>query len=692
MHKGTAVPRLSAPATRWGRRLAFATLVGVLSGTAAAGIEWGLHHGTALLVGRIAHLGGAEVARFDWRVLMLPAIGGLASGIVVQLLFRQPFGHGTDLLTRAFHHNLGDLPLKGPAIKATAAVGVLSCGGSAGPEGPIAALGAAIGSATANAFRLSPRERRILLVAGCAAGIGAIFRCPLGAALFAAGVLYREPEFEADSIVPGFVASVVGYSTFSICWGFGDPLLAGASALRFQSPIELLAYAPLGLLCGVVTIFFSMVLSGLQERIVPRLPLPRWIIPALGGLLTGALACLLPQVMDGRYLFTQNAMSGALFDQRPEVSWWWWAGLCGAIVVVKCVATALTVGSGASGGVLGPSVFIGGAVGAFWGAVLEAAMPGGIPETLRQSLIPVGMAGVLAAGMRTPLSAIIMVAEMTGGYGLFVPLMLVCVSSYVVGRHWGLNHEQVRSAADSPAHALDGIIHHLEAWSVSDLMDSKWRTVVAPEASLGDMVRMIEPGTRPVFAVVRNGGLCGLVTMPDLRRIMDEPGLSEAVIAQDIMTERLITLHPEDDLYHALGEFGRTRHDVLPVVSGDGSGRWLGMLTRRHVFETLQRHVVNMQQVVMREHAGLRAFDQEGQFQQMVLAVSPVETERIQRLMVPLDAVGLSIRQTDMRNRFGLHVVGIEMPDGTIVFPPDLDLPLTAGHRLVAMSVDTEST
>ena len=634
--------RLPKPAARWSRLFALGALVGISGGLMAAGIEWGLHHASALLVGRYTHLGQADVLRFDWGILLLPALGGLVSGVAVRLLCPEAVGHGTDVLTRAFHQDLGRLPLKGPAVKGVALIGVIGCGGSAGPEGPIAAFGATIGSSLGRVFRLTPRERRILLVAGCAAGVGAIFQCPLGGALFAASILYREPEFESEAIVAAFVASVLGYSTFMSFWGFGEPMLRGADRLAFRSAVELLPYALLGPLCGAVAIFFSLCMKTVEGRLVPWSHLPRWLAPAFGGLATGGLACVLPQVMDGQYLFIQNAVSGnSFFAPGQVVNWWWWAGLFGAVMLVKCIATALTVGSGASGGVLGPSVFIGGAVGAFLGAVLEATFPSGVfPESLREALVPVAMGGVLAAAMRTPLAAIVMVTEMTGSYGLIVPLMLVCVSAYVVGRRWGLNHEQVATTAESPAHAGDAVVHMLEAWRVEQLMERDWADTVQPDASLGEMVTRITLGTRPVFAVVSDGQLQGLVSVADIRRIMEEPGLAEAVIAADIMSERFATVHPDQDVYHALSTLEQQEHDALPVVSRDPVPHWLGMLTAQHVFEAIRTQMAQTQELVLREHAGLAAMEPEGQLQQLVMGVTPARKDVIQRLLVPLQAVG----------------------------------------------------
>lgn len=669
---------------RWSRLFGLGALVGLFGGLAAAGLEWALHQGSELLAGRFTYLGGAEVYRFQWGVLLLPAAGGLAAGVIVQWLCPRALGHGTDVLTRAFHRRMGKLPLKSPFIKALATVGVISCGGSAGPEGPIAALGAGIGSTLGGAFRLTPRERRILLLAGCAAGIGAIFRCPLGGALFATSVLYREPEFESDAIVASLVASVVGYSIYMSFLGFGAYMLTDADRLVFAHPWELIPYAILGPLCGLVSIFFAVCMRAVEKVIIPRSGLPRWFAPAVGGLATGALACILPQVMDGQYQFVRNAMTGALFDADPTAGMAWWALLFGCVALVKCVATACTVGSGASGGVLGPTVFIGAATGAFLGAILQALYPGAVDESLRQALIPVGMAGVLAAGMRVPIAALVMITEMTGSYGLIVPLMLVCSSAYVVGRRWGLNDEQVRTAADSPAHAADAVLHMLESNTVSQLTDREWHLVATPDMRLHDMVEHIRPGTRPVFAVIDGERIVGLISVPDIQRVMEEPNLADALIASDMMTERLAVVFPDQDLYQALEVLRRENHDVLPVVARDRSRRWLGMVTRERIFETVQRHIEDIHKLVLREHTGLAAMEQEGRLQQLAMGVTP-RKDIIQRLLVPVQALGQSLRQADFRKRFGAQVIAIEHPDGTLQCPPDPDAPLQSSQRLVAI-------
>jgi CIC family chloride channel protein len=684
---GDIISAFPKPYGRATRLFAFSLLVGLVAGLAAAAMEWGLHNAPRFLVGRFMHLGEPDYLTFQTQILFLPALGGLLSGLLVHWLCPKAGGHGTDAFIRAFHHNLGDLPLTGPLVRGVAAVGVISSGGSAGPEGPMASLGAALGSTLGRIFHLAPRERRILLVAGCAAGVGAIFRCPLGGALFAASVLYREPEFEASAIVPSFVASVIGYSTFMTLWdGLGSYafMLTGADRLAFNSMTELIPYALLGPLCAAAAILFTTSLRFVERFVNAHDGLPRWFTPCIGGLATGALACLLPQVMDGRYRFIQNALDGFPGVTHSPV---WWMLLFAAVIVAKCIATALTVGSGGSGGAFGPSVFIGGVVGALLGASLQAVAPDLFPadSSLRAALIPVGIGGVIAAVMRTPLAAIVMVIEMTGSYGLVVPLMLVCVSSFVLGRKFGLNTQQLPSAAQSPAHAGDALIHHLESWRAAQLMEPKWSQVVQPFTSLREMIARITPGTRPVFAVADGDKLLGLISVTDIQRIMQTPELADVIIAGDVMTSRLNTLSADDNAYDALELMSRHNHDVIPIVSADSQARWVGMLTRERIFEALRKSNEEIHRALISEHVGLAVIDREAQLQHLVMGVAPLHKDTIQRLKVPHDVVGQSIRQADFRNKHGAQIIAVELPNGTLQCPPDPDAPLKSDHRLIAI-------
>lgn len=676
------------PVARWTRVFLLSSLAGVLSGLAAATLELALHYGTDLLVGRFTHLGEAALFEFHWGILLLPALGGLVAGLAKWFFSPNLSGHGTDLLIKAFHHHGGKMALRGPTVNAAAAAAVIATGGSAGPEGPIAALGAAIGAALGRLFALTPRETRVMLVAGCGAGVGAIFQCPLGGALFSASILYRESDYETDALVPALIASVVGYSTYITIWGHNSHLLQHADQLEFNHPLELLPYAILGPLCGLATLLLRHSLTSI-ESIAEHFPKRRWLLPMIGGLATGGLACLLPQVMDGQYKFIQHAMDGTYAAGLPQHSWAMWALLFAAIAVAKCVATGFTVGSGAPGGVLGPSVFIGGALGACVGALVMAVAPDALtadPENLRRALIPVGMAGVLSASMRVPLASAIMAAEMTGGYGLIAPLMLVCVTAYIVGRRWGLNDEQVPTSVESPAHAGDITIHMLETRHVGELVNRASTFVVKPTDTLAELARRLQPGVQPAFVVVDGEHILGMVAAPEIKNAMSLGELHHLVIAADMMTRDIPHLREDHSLYAALSAMKRSRQVLLPVVCKDRSGRFAGVVSRTDIHAVVREQLEEMSRHLLAEHEGLAGMEQEDDVYRLAAGVTPGSLDRIQRLLVPMSAIGQSLREADVRKNFGFHVIAIEQSDGSIQCPPDADAPLQTSQRLIVVA------
>jgi CIC family chloride channel protein len=660
--------------------LLLAIAAGILAGAAAAALHASLHFGAPLLIGRFTHLGGPQTLVFRPEIVALPALGCFLTSIAVWLALRRAPGHGTDELVRAFHHHEGRLALRTPVARATAAVAVISSGGSAGPEGPIASLGAAIGSKLGQWLALPPREQRTLLIAGCAAGVGAIFGCPLGGALFAAGILYRQPEFESRSLAAAFLAAAAGYSTFMALRG-GTRLLAQADELSFASPLEIPAYLALGALSGATAIFLSLCMRGMR-RLAPHLG-PVWLRPLVGGLATGLLGCLLPQVMDGEYRVVQNALDGTLYGLPPHfVQWGRWALLFAAIAAAKCVATAFTLGSGAAGGVLGPSVFIGGVVGAGTGAGIEALWPGDFPVTLRQAMIPVGMAGVLSAAMRTPLASMVIVMEMTGSYGLIVPLMIVSMIAYMVGGRFGLIDDQVNSAAESPAHAGDAVIHQLESVRVAEVMRRDWPQRAKRETPLAELLRSVAGVGRPTVPVLDGERLVGLVSLDQIRRVLDEAGfVPDGVIAADLLLDDLYVASPEHTLYDVLGLFQRQQLDALPVV-GPGGDVLAGMLTRADVYDVVRSHGLRDRDRLLHEHAELGVFEEEEKLARALAAAPSADASRVERLPVADELVGRSLRDADFRHTRGAWVLAVRARDGALRAPPDPARPLEAGDEL----------
>ncbi|HYE98526.1 MAG TPA: chloride channel protein, partial [Planctomycetota bacterium] len=558
--------RFGRRGSRLGSLLLLSVTTGVLAGLAAkilhAGMDLGVHH----LIGPVAEPGHSGILRFRWGVLLLPALGGLLSGLVVRLLCRPAPAEGTSHVVDSFHHRAGELGLKDPAIKAALAVAVISLGGSVGLEGVITVLGAAVGARVAGAAGLPPRERRLFLLAGCAAGVGAIFQCPLGGALFATTLLYREPEIEADGLLPSLIASVTSYSTFMAFGGYGRRLLESDSPLVFRNPTELVAYAGLGVLCaGAAGLFFGCLRY--VQSFTRSTRIPAWLLPALAGLGVGSLALALPQIMDARYEFINRALGGELQAHRPSRAYW--VLFFGLLVLVKCAATGLAIGTRTAGGLFGPVVFIGGAVGAFGGELMNWLLPRFFPDSLREAFIPVGMAGLLAATLRVPLAAIVMVTEMTGSYGLIVPLMLVSVVSYALGRRWGVDAEQLRGPEESPAHAGEAVLDILENAKVKDLAAAEWPHTVRPSTPLAEIVTRFPGGNRPLVTVLDGRRLVGIITTTELSQAAALGDAAPVLVAADLMSPPgPACLHGEDDLYASLEKFRSLRADALPVLAG----------------------------------------------------------------------------------------------------------------------------
>ena len=319
-----------------------------------------------------AHMSEMASPRFSYWIIPIATLGGLLSGILVYSLAPEAEGHGTDAMIESFHLHGGYVRRRAPLVKLAASALTIGSGGSAGKEGPIAQIGSGFGSLLAAALGLQPRERRILLLAGAAGGIGAIFQAPLGAALFVPGVLYRDTEYESEGILPCIISAIIAHAVFSEV--YGREALFSPGVVDFAMPRELLPYAIFGVVCAVVGYLYVKVFYGMRDLFFDRLPIPRILRPALGGLLLGCVAVFYPQIIDGGYAWIQLALEGKLLWQTMLV-----------LVLMKIVATSFTISSGGSGGVFGPSVFIGAMLGGAFGFLGQELAPGWVhnPHALR---------------------------------------------------------------------------------------------------------------------------------------------------------------------------------------------------------------------------------------------------------------------------------------------------------------------
>ncbi|MBN1543773.1 chloride channel protein [candidate division KSB1 bacterium] len=573
-------------------RLFFASLfIGIIAGLGAILFFSLLQIVSNMTLHQLAHyyppepageLSGVEASGIPlrrWLLLVLPALGGLISGFLVFSFAPEAEGHGTDAVIEAFHHKKGFIRKRVPLVKSLSAVITIGTGGSAGREGPIAQIGAGLGSYLATLLRLSDDERRMLLIAGAAGGIGAIFRSPLGGALFAIEVLYRR-DFEAKALIPALVSSIVAYSIFTARFGYG--FLFHTPQYVFNRPIELLFYALLGLLCTAVGWFYVRFFYGTRDSFFHRLKLAPHLRPALGGFMIGAIGFFAPHILASGYGYLQQAMDGSL-----TVSFMLLA------VFLKIIATSFTISSGGSGGVFAPSLFIGGMLGGAFGQFVDHLMPGLLANP--SAFVLVGMGAFFAGAAKVPISSMIMVSEMTGGYQLLVPMMLAGSTSYITSSRINLYEKQVNRMADSMAHMGDFTIDVLDRLVVEHAYQPMSDIPVLQEnAKLQDILQLVSQNEAiTCFPVVNQKGLTGVISLNDIRKVLFDANKAESnLLARDQM-RKAVSVTPAESLKSALKKFITFGYNQIPVVDIRNENEIIGILRHEDLIDAYNRQVIN---------------------------------------------------------------------------------------------------
>ena len=377
-----------------------------------------------------------------WLVPVATTLGGLISGALVYGLAPETEGHGTDTVVKAVHWTGSVLRARVAPVKMVASAITIGSGGSAGREGPTALIAAGFGSIYASLLHRPERERRLLVLMGMAAGLSAIFRSPIGTAIFAVEVLYGGMDFESDALIYCMLAAIVAYAVNGRFVGW-QSLFRVPSHLAATGLADYGWYVALGAASGIVATILPEVFYRIRDAFA-ALRIPAWTKPAVGGLALGLMALRLPQVLGGGYGWIQEAIDGQLALRLLLI-----------LLVAKIVALSLTVSSGGSGGVFAPSLFVGAMLGGSLAGIFHHPPAG---------LVIVGMAAVFGGAARVPIATLLMVAEMTGGYQLLVPAGLAVMLSFLIQtnlssffKYSSLYEAQVAGRADSPAHRAENV-------------------------------------------------------------------------------------------------------------------------------------------------------------------------------------------------------------------------------------------
>jgi CIC family chloride channel protein len=552
--------------------MALGALIGVAAGLAVAGFYGLIDVAYSVFVAwPERHLG--VMPRLALAPL-LTAVGVWAAWLVVRRA-HVPDGQTVPDVQLAVAKRSGAIAMRPVGVRTLASAITLGSGASAGSEGPVAVLGAALGSALGRTLGFQPRNVKILVGCGAAAGIAGAFNAPFAGAFFALEEVLG--SFSVGAFSPVVIASVVGALTVR-------PFLGSHPAFRIPPAGDVhpvrsaLLYPLLGFACGVAGAAFSR-LNLAMPGLVRRAPGPAWLKAVIGGALVGGIVVLSFGFLDGN---GHLAIPGAVFG---GLAWYFLIGLA----LAKMLATALTLGSGGSGGVFTPTLFIGAALGGGMGRLMNDLLPGGTVHPHAWALV--GMAGLVAAATRAPLTAIFMVFEMTDDYSYIVPLMIVSVVAYTTAKRFaphGLYDGWLVAQGQHLAHGADRAL--MERLHVRDAVDRRVETV-GPGASLSELATVVARTRQSVIPVVEeDGAISGIVTHHGLRdALLEGDDVAGLLVAADL-AEPVQPLAAAQSLRSAMAAMNARAIDALPVTA-DGDARCIGLLSRADVLAAYEREL-----------------------------------------------------------------------------------------------------
>lgn len=556
-------------ARKW---ISLGVLIGIVAGLGSILFYWAIGKATEIMLGMGAGyyppvpIGeGAVIVSIisrPWMIPVITCIGGLISGLIVFRFAPEAEGHGTDAAIDAFHNKSGFIRRRIPIVKLFASAITIGSGGSAGREGPTAQIAAGAGSAIADFFKMSSRDRRIAMATGIGAGIGAIFKAPLGGAILSMEILYRG-DFETEALMPSFISSVIGYSIFA-SWNGWTPIFGVGTVPPFNRVEELPSYAILGVVCGLVGIVYGNSFYFIRD-FFKILEIPNWVKPGIGGLLVGIIGMFFPQILGMGYGWLQIAIDGD-YTTLPVT-------LMLVIIFAKILATGLSIGSGGSGGVFAPGLVIGGMVGGVMWYFLQN-FP--IAPEMPAAFVVVGMMALFGGIAKAPVAVILMVSEMTMDYTLLVPSMLACTISYVVTGNSYIYESQVANRAESPAHRSEHSIPLLRMLKVGDAMVSPAISVL-PGTAIDKVVEILKKNLIDAAPVVDGEKLVGIVANLDIARL--NPSKHKEIKAEDIMSRELIVAYPDETLNDAMVKMMKNGISHLPVVMRGMEDRMVGIIS-----------------------------------------------------------------------------------------------------------------
>lgn len=618
-----------------------AIIIGVLAGVAAIGIR-ALIEAISLLSfsGEGSYLENVMNTPWYW-IILVPAIGGLVVGPLIYFFAPEAKGHGVPEVMQAILLRGGSIRPRVAIVKAIASAITIGTGGSVGREGPIIQIGSSIGSTVGQFFNLPSSRLKTLVGCGAAAGIAAAFNAPIAGALFAVEIILMDFAVAQFSpiVISAVMATVVSHSFEGKFAAFIVP------SYHYVSPYEIGFYFILGAVSGLVSYVFVKVLYYSEEFFDERFKFPEYFKPVVGGLSIGIIALLFPQIMGVGYDSINAALHGNVI---------WYVAL--GLIFIKILATSLTLGSGGSGGIFAPSLFMGAMLGAFFGYFVHSYFPDITAEPGAYALVAMG--GLVAGTTRAPVTAIIIVFELTNDYNIILPLMVTVVISTILSSKLSRESIYTLKLVLRNIHIKEGTAANImESIFVKDVYTTDHETIKISD-NFNEVVKTVINGRGRKFPVINdNNELKGIILTNTIKDyLFDKDSLKDLLVASDLLSPNFDAVLLTDNCQVALEKMKKHDYDGLAVVESHESNLLLGMVWRKDIQDEYDKEVERRDiSSSLASKISMKGEESSVQF---------LEGYLVAEITPPNSFIGHSIRELNIRAKYGVDILSIKTKKG----------------------------
>jgi len=570
-----------------------------------------------------------------WYIKILaPALGGLIVGPTIYFFAKEAKGHGVPEVMQSILMKGGIIRPRVAIVKAITSAITIGTGGSVGREGPIIQIGSSIGSTVGQFFKVSNLRMKTFVGCGAAAGIAAAFNAPVAGALFAVEIILQDFAFAQFSpiVISSVMATVISHHFEGNFAAFQVPKYS------LTSPYELIFYFFLAIISAVVGYIFIRVLYFSEDFFDEKFKIPEYLKPAVGGILIGTIALVCPEIMGIGYESINNALHGNTI---------WYYGII--FVLIKLIATSITLGSGGSGGIFAPSLFIGAMTGVFFGGIVNYLFPDITSAPGAYALVAMG--GLVAATTHAPITAIIIVFELTNDYHIILPLMITCIMSTIISTKFSRESIYTLKLVNRNIHIKDGAeINVMKSLFVKDIFTSSVETI-QENSKFDEVVNRVLMGRDPYFPVLGKGKqLAGIISIHDIKgHLYEKDILQNLLIAADIAKKDVAVTTPEDNCQNVLDKLSKNNIQGIPVVDKKNRKKVLGMIWRKDILDAYNKEIES------RDIAS--SFASRITMNNIDSDVHFMEGYAMTEIPVPSIFVGKSIKELDIRAKYHVDIM-----------------------------------